>query len=82
MTLYTRYSNIIRLNQKSRLTVKSFRDLATAHRTILQFSGAQSYIYIGAIENITTHYVKYSECYDRSILNWNQKSFFAILLKG
>lgn len=45
---YYGYSTMIRLDQDSSFKARAFRDLATASRVVLQFSGAQSYSFIGS----------------------------------
>lgn len=58
-TLYLGYQNIIRLDQEVGFTAKHFRDLATAHGTTLQFSGAQSQNFMGAGETYHEPLVQY-----------------------
>lgn len=49
-TIYTEYIDNIRLDQEAGFTAEGFRNLATAHGIILQFSGAQFHNSIGAGE--------------------------------
>lgn len=72
---YTRYPNIITLNQDAELTAKSFRDLAAAHRISLQFSGAQSYNTIGAGEKYHEPLHRIFRILRQRHQRWNLKSY-------